>query len=351
MPLEGASIAMISTKALQWMLAAAAFAGAGGASPLNAQTAIRFSLDWKYEGTQSPFLVAADKGYFKAEGLDVTIDTAGGSVEPINRIASGNYQMAFADINSLIKFRDQNPGIALKAVFMVYNNPPFAIVGRKSLGIGNPKSLEGKKLGAPTADGAFAQWPIFVQANGIDASKVAIMNVGFPVREPMLVSGQVDAITGFSFSSYLNVKYSGIPQDDIVVMLMSDYGVKLYGNAIMVNPSFAADKPEAVKGFLRAFVRALKHTAKSPNDAIDSVMKWNETAKREVEADRLAIALRDNILTPEVKKNGFGAVDMARLDASIEQIALTYQFKGERPKGASVFDPSFLPPAADRASD
>ena len=137
---------MTSIRALQCLLTMAALAGA--ASPLNAQTAIRFSLDWKYEGTQSPFLVGVDKGYFKAEGLDVTIDTAGGSVEPINRIASGNYQMAFADINSLIKFRDQNPGVPLKAVFMIYNNPPFAIVGRKSLGISNPKSLEGKKLGA-----------------------------------------------------------------------------------------------------------------------------------------------------------------------------------------------------------
>jgi NitT/TauT family transport system substrate-binding protein len=346
---QGVTIVMTSIRALQCLLTMAALAGA--ASPLNAQTAIRFSLDWKYEGTQSPFLVGVDKGYFKSEGSDVTIDTAGGSVEPINRIASGNYQLAFADINSLIKFRDQNPGVPLKAVFMIYNNPPFAIVGRKSLGISNPKSLEGKKLGAPAADGAFAQWPIFVQANGIDASKVTIMNVGFPVREPMLVSGHVDAITGFSFSSYLNVKYGGVAQDDIVVMLLSDYGVKLYGNAIMVNPAFAAEKPEAVKAFLRAFLRALKYTAKNPDDAINSVMKWNETAKREVESDRLAIALRDNILTPEVKKNGFGAVDMARLDASIEQIALTYQFKGERPKGSSVFDPSFLPAAAERASD
>ena len=117
----------------------------------------------------------------------------------------------------------------------------------------------------------------------------------------------------FFLSSYLNVKYGGVAQDDIVVMLLSDYGVKLYGNAIMVNPAFAAEKPEAVKAFLRAFLRALKYTAKNPDDAINSVMKWNETAKREVEFDRLAIALRDNILTPEVKKNGFGAVDMARL--------------------------------------
>jgi NitT/TauT family transport system substrate-binding protein len=333
------------------MLVVAAFAAIGSASPLHAQTPIRFSLDWKYEGTQSPFLVGVDKGFFKAEGLDVMIDTAGGSVEPINRIASGNYQMAFADINSMIKFRDQNPAVGIKAVFMVYNNPPFSIVGRKSLGISNPKSLEGKKLGAPAADGAYAQWPIFVQANGIDASKVTIMNVGFPVREPMLVSGQVDAITGFSFSSYLNVKYSNIRQDDIVVLLMSDYGVKLYGNAIMVNPAFAESKPDVVRGFLRAFTKALKHAAKNPDDAVNSVMKWNETAKREVEADRLALALRDNILTPEVKKNGFGAVDMARLDASIGQIALTYQFKGDRPTATSVFDPAFLPAAAERASD
>jgi NitT/TauT family transport system substrate-binding protein len=60
------------------------------------------------------------------------------------------------------------------------------------------------------------------------------------------------------------------------------------------------------------------------------------------------MALRDNILTPEVKANGFGGVDMARLDKSIEQIALTYTFKNARPKGADIFDASFLPPPAQR---
>src|SRR5262249_4651868 len=122
------------------------------------------------------------------------------------------------------------------AIFMVYNNPPFAVVARKSRGVTAPRDLEGKKLGAPTADGAYAQWPIFVKANNIDAAKVEIVNVGFAVREPMLVSGQVDAINGFSFSSYINVKHSGIPQEDIVVLLLANYGVSLYGNSIMVNP-------------------------------------------------------------------------------------------------------------------
>src|SRR6188508_581896 len=152
------------------LLAATALFG-GGAS---AQTAIKFSLDFKFEGPAAPFVVAIDKGYFKAEGLDVTIDTAGGSLEPITRVASGTYDMGFGDINSLIKFRDANPGVPIKAIFVVYNKPPFAVVGRKSRSVNAPKDLEGKKLGAPPQDGAYAQWKIFTQANGIDASKVKI---------------------------------------------------------------------------------------------------------------------------------------------------------------------------------
>ena len=194
-------------------LAAAAFLGATLAlAPAHAQQAIKFSLDFKFEGPSAPFLVAIDKGYFKAEGLDVTIDSAAGSLEPINRVASGTYDMGFGDINSLIKFRDANPNNPIKAVFMVYNKPAFSIVGRKSRGVTKPKDLEGKKLGAPAPDGAYAQWKIFTQANGIDASKVTVENVGFPVREPMLAAGQVDAITGFSFSSFINLKdRDGIP--------------------------------------------------------------------------------------------------------------------------------------------
>ena len=293
-------------------------------------------------------MVAIDRGYYKAEGLDVTIDTAGGSLEPLNRLASGTYDIGFGDINSLIKFRDANPGVPIKAIFMVYNKPPFSIVARKSRGVTKPKDLEGKKLGAPAPDGAYAQWPIFVKANNIDAAKVTIENVGFPVREPMLAAGQVDAITGFSFSSYINLKDRGVPADDIVVLLMADYGVNLYGNAIIVNPKFAAEKPEAVKGFLRAFLKGLKDTVKDPTSAVDSVIRRNDVAKKDVELERLQMALKDNILTPEVKAIGFGNIVPARLDAAIDQIALTYNFKVAKPKAGDIFDPSFLPPNADR---
>jgi len=312
-----------------------------------AQTIIRFTLDFKIEGPSAPFLVPLDKGYYRAEDLNVTIDPALGSLQPIERVASGEYDMGFGDINSLIKFRDANSSASVKAIFMVYNRPPFAIIGRKSRGIEKPKDLEGKTLGAPSADGAYAQWPIFAQANSIDVSKVAIENVGFPVREPMLAAGQVDAITGYSFSSYIDLKDKGVPVDDVVVLLMSDYGVLLYGNAILVNTKFAAEHPDAVQGFLRAFLKGLKDTVKQPATAVDSVTKRNGQARKYVELERLNMAIRENIVTPEVKADGYGGIDGDRFARALEQIALTYKFKA-KPKLDDVFDSSFLPATAVR---
>ena len=332
-------------------LASALFFMATLAGAASAQTAIKFSLDFDFEGPSAPFLLPLDKGYYKAEGLDVSIDTAANSLEPIDRVASGAYDMGFGDINSLIKFRDANPGMPIKAVFVLYNRPPFAIIGRKSRGISTPKDLEGKKLGAPALDAAYAQWPIFVQANGIDAAKVTIENIGFPVRNPMLAAGQLDAITGFAFSSFVNLKDRGVPVNDITVLLMADYGVHLYGNAIMVNPKFAAEHPDAVKGFLRAFVKGLKETVKQPSTAVDSVLRRNDLARKDVEIERLKIAIRDNIVTPEVKANGYGGIDSARFERAIDQIALTYKFKADKPKPDDIFDASYLPPAADRKAN
>ena len=308
----------------------------------HAQTAIKFALDWRFEGPAAPYFVAIDKGYYKAEGLDVTIDPGAGSVEPINRVASGAYQVAFADINSLIKYRDNPANAPIKAVMMGYDTPAFAIITLKKTGISKPKDLEGRVLGAPAPDGAYAQWPIFVDANKIDASKVKIENLGFPVREPMLAQGKVDAITGFWFSSYMNLKANGVAGDDIVVMLMRDYGLDLYGNVIIANPEFAKSNPKALAGFIRATLKGIQDTIASPDTAIDSLMKRNQIAKRDVELERLKLAISRNYVTPDVKKNGLGGVDMARLSRSIDQIGLTFKYTN-KPKADDIFTAEFLP--------
>jgi NitT/TauT family transport system substrate-binding protein len=307
-----------------------------------AQVPIKFALDWKFEGPAAPYFVALDKGYYKAEGLDVTIDQGNGSVEGINRVASGTYPMGFSDINSLIKYRDKKENVPVKAVMMVYDTPAFAIVALKKSGIKAPKDLEGKTLGAPAPDGAYAQWPIFVKQNGIDAAKVKVENIGFPVREPMLAQGKVDAITGFWFSSVMNLRAIGVAPEDIVVLMMRDHGVDLYGNAIIANPDFARSNPKAVAGFLRATVRGIQDTIKDPAAAIKSLMKRNEIGNETVELERLKMALEKNFVTAEVRANGFGAVDMARLARSIDQIAIAFPFTA-KPAAGDIFTAEFLP--------
>ena len=318
------------------------------AASASAQTTIRFSNDWKWEGPAAPLLMALDRGWYADAGLDVSMDTGKGSREAIPRVADGsNWQLGSSDINSLIKFQDQNPDLAPVAVMMIYNAPPFAIIGRKSLGVMAPKDLEGRILGAPAPDGAYAQWKAFVKANGIDASKVTIENVGFPVREPMLAAGKVDAITGYSFSSFINLKAKGVGEEDISLILMREHGLDLYGNVIIANRDFAKSNPDAVKAFVAATVRGFQETAKDPEGAVKHVLNHNDVAREAVELERLRMALAQNIVTDEVRSNGFGGVDMDRLERSIDQIADTYEFTN-RPAAADVFDMQYLPAKADR---
>lgn len=342
---------MYSMKNQAIAAAAAAFLGIcsfGGAAPASAQTTVKFALDWKFEGPAAPYFVAIDNGYFKAEGLEVTVDSGPGSVAGIARVAAGTYPLGFFDINSLVKFRDQSPDKAVKAIMMIYDRPPFAIVSLKKSGIVKPKDLEGKILGAPAPDGAYAQWKAFTKVNNVDDSKVKVENVGFPVREPMLAQGKVDAITGFSFSSFFNLRANKINPGDISVMLMADHGIVLYGNAIMVNPEFAAKNPKVVAGFVRAVTKGFIATAKDPDKAIKSVMSRNQIASEPLELERLKMALRDNMVTDWVKANGVGDIDKGRMNKSIEQIADTYQFKNKRPTADDIFTSQYLPPAAER---
>tara|TARA_R110002050_G_scaffold298360_3_gene461588 strand:- start:116 stop:823 length:708 start_codon:yes stop_codon:yes gene_type:complete len=231
---------------------------------------------------------------------------------------------------------------------MVYEKPVFAVVGRKSLGVTeDPKSLEGKKLGAPPPDGAFAQWPAFVEAAGIDTSTIAIESIGFPVREPMLASGDVDAVFGFAFSVILNLKANGVPDEDIATILFADNGLNLYGNAVLVNEDFAAEDPEAVKGFLRALIKGFSDAVADPAAGVEAVLARNEILNSDIELERLEMANSMNIKTPYVIENGFGDVDMARLAASIDTLKISMGLTGAV-AAEDVFDAQYLPPAAER---
>lgn len=301
-----------------------------------------FALDWKFEGPAAPYFTALEKGYFADQDLKVEISAGQGSLDAIPKVATGAFPIGFADINSLVKFLDQNPGAPVTAVMMIYDAPPFAVVGRKSQGVEAPKDLEGKVLGAPPPDGAWAQFPIFAAENDLDVSAITVEPVGFPTREPMLAEGKVDAVTGFSFSSYLNLVRLGVAEDDISTILMSDYGVKLYGNAIIVNTEFAKENPDAVTQFLSAVAHGWKDAIADPKAAVEYMVKYNPASDVDLETRRLELAIESNVMTDYVAENGLGGVDPTRLDAALEQLKMVYEFKTE-PQADLYFTDAYLP--------
>jgi NitT/TauT family transport system substrate-binding protein len=321
---------------------AATFLSAVFAVPAAAQTAMPFTLDWRFEGPAAPYFLAIDNGHFAAEGLTVEISPGQGSLDAIPKVATGAFPVGFADFNSLVRFIDQNPDAPVTGIMVMYNRPAFAVVGRISRGVSTPADLQGRRLGAPPPDGAWAQFPVFAAAQGLDMSTITIEPVGFPTREPMLAAGEVDAVTGFSFTSSLSTVRLGVDPSDISIMLMSDYGVELYGNVIIVNTDFAAANPAAVTGFLRAVAAGLRDAAADPAAGVAAIAARNPALDAGLEVQRLEMALRDNILTPWVMENGLGGIDPARYATALEQIAVTYTFQNPVDPGR-YFTDAYMP--------
>jgi len=311
--------------------------------------AIQFSLDRPIDAAAAPFVMAAAGGLFSAEALAVTTNIASGSSDAIARVAAGTSDFALVDINALMRFRDKDKqgGPRIKAVFVLFNKAPYAIIARKSRGIQALSDIEGKTLGVAEGDLSIRLWPAVAKQNDIKIKHVKQSSISAAVREPMLSAGQIDAVTGFSYLSAINLKDRGVPADDLAVLKFADYGCEAYGFAVIVNPALADAKPEAVKAFVRAVIGGMHLTVKDPGRAVTEVVNRMDGGSRDLELERLHSILRDNVLTGEVRRSGIGGIDPARFERSIDQVAEDFKFQ-KRPQASDIFDDQFLPPLDGR---
>lgn len=315
-----------------------------------ADTPIKMVLNWKYEGPQAWFFLAQDRGYFKAQGIDVQFDQGEGSGASIPKVAAGAYQAGFGDLNALVELAAKEPAQAPVAVDVLYNTPPFAIVVKKDSPIKTPKDLEGKTVGAPANDGALKLFPAFARLAGIDASKVHITNMAPNLREQMLLRGQVDAVFGYLTTVTFSAKAMGIdPARDLRFIRYGDYGMDLYSNAVFFSRDFIKQHPQAVRGFLVALNHGIRDVIANPDAGVDAVMKREPLLNREVEKEKLLATLHNDMSHPEIAKIGLGDVDETRLKRDIAIIVDASKLP-RTPTPAEVFDGSFLPPRADRPS-
>jgi NitT/TauT family transport system substrate-binding protein len=310
-------------------------------------TAIQFTLDRALDASDAPLVLASTRGLFRSENLTVATNIATGPPDAIARVVSGSSDLALVDINVLMRFRDKADAAPVKAVFVLFNKAPYAIIARKSRGVRALSDLEGKTLGVADGDFSIWFWPALAHQNGIKIASVKQAKFSPAVREPMLSAGQVDAVNGFSYLAGVNLRDRGVPADDLTVLRYADYGCEAYGFALIVNPAFAAAKPEAVKGFLRAVIAGTRLAIREPARAVDDVLTLMEGGTRDLELARLRAVIRDNILTDEVKRGGIGGIDPARFDRSVDQLAEDVKFRA-KPAVTDIFDDSFLPPSSGR---
>ena len=325
------AVAIAALTASAWSIAAA-------------PTPLKFQLDWRFEGPAAFFVHPGAKGYYKDNGLDVTVEAASGA-GAIQRVASGTHDLGFADLSALMEFHANNPDAPIKpvAVMVIYNTTPASVMALKKSGIKTAADLTGKKLGAPIFDAGRRTFPLFAQANNVGEVQWTTMDP--PLRETMLVRGDVDAVTGYTFTSLLNLEARGVKREDIVVLPYASHFVKLYGNVIIASPKLIAEKPEALKAFLAAFAKGAKEVIAQPAAAIASLKAKDGLVNTDVEIKRLQLTIETAIDGPGAREEGFGQLRLPRLQLMAEQVAKAYGTKNPVPAHA-VWNGSFLPPAA-----
>src|SRR6266849_6424146 len=246
-------------------------------------TKIGVVLNFAADGGAAGFYHALERGYFRELGLDVHFEPSKGSADAITRTASQASEMGVGDISTLIEFTSRRPEIAPKAVFILHNRSPQAVVSLRSCGIAKLADLHGRILGQGPADAASRMFPALANIAGLDLRRIEIRQFSPQLRDAMLLTKQVDAVTGFDSTVLFNLKANGVAIDDVTIIYYADNGLDVYGNAILVNPPFLQAKPDAVGAFVRAAVRGWRDAIADPKAAMVSLGKHNNLANLQIE--------------------------------------------------------------------
>jgi NitT/TauT family transport system substrate-binding protein len=313
----------------------------------NAQplTKLTFALDWVIGGQHAPFFYTLKKGYFKDEGLDVQL-VPGSGPATVQQIAAGTYDMGFADVTFLIEFKGNNSKqFDVKEVYMVHNDNPNSFLTLKKYHISSLADLKGKRIAASTFSGQKKAWPILVKRKHLPPDYITWVDYAPTLGFQAVVRGKVDAAAGYPNQAGL-MAAAGAKMNDIKIIPFSSLGLDMYGDGIVANGKFIKEHPDIVKKFVLAFNRGLRESVVRPKAAVQTVLDTDPTLQPDAAMAQFTLII-PSMVTPEVRKNGFGPMDIGKLKRQIDDMDDAYHLK-TKPSVADVYDPSFLPPADQR---
>lgn len=312
-----------------------------------AQTPIRFALDWALQGNHGMWALAEDRGIFRREGLAVRMDRGFGSGDTIVKVGSGTYDIGFADFNSAVTFNAANPQNRLVSIYQVFDRTAAAVVTMRGRGMERVQDVAGRSLGAPEGEGSRLLFPAFARAANINTSGIRWTSMAANLRDTMLRTGQVDAVTGFLFTVHFNLVGLGIPEDQILGWPYAENGLDLYGSALFARAEWLERNGETAAKFVRASIEGLRLLLNDVPGGMAALKRREPLFDEALEARRFAMTRDRSILTPNSRANGLGHLDMARAETLVRANAEAYNIANP-PTAASMFTDRYLPPASER---
>jgi NitT/TauT family transport system substrate-binding protein len=307
----------------------------------HAQTKVTFSLDFIPLGRHAPWYAALAQGYFKEEGLDVSIIPSQGTAQTIQAVESGTAQIGYTDVPSLVLARVN--GSRLKMVAVNYQKAPYAIFSLSTgANVTDAKQLEGLTVGSGA--GSFTPKIIqgFMVQKGLDPKKLTVSNIAPPARANALLSGQVPAIEFFVMSKPgLEAGAKGI-NAKLLTFLLADHGLELYSNGIVVSEDYLAKNADTVRKFVRASSRGWKFALENQDKAAQDQIKYIPSLKPETSVAEIKI-VGDLATTPDTRKNGFGWFDPAKMASSLDFVVKYVGISGTPPRAEDLYASGFLP--------
>lgn len=321
-------------------LAAASIVLATSMSALAADKVI-FLLDWLPAGDKAAPYVAQAKGLFAAEGLEVTIQSGRGSSDVVTRLGTGAADMGTGGLAALLQAKAETK-VPVKAIASIYTMQADSIFTAEGSGITTLKDLVGKRIATATFSSSNVTWPLILQSNGIDPSKVELLKVDPGALAPMLAAGRVDGTINWVTVAPGFEGPMSEAKKKLKVISWSDYGYEGYGLSVFASEKFLAERPEVARKVLKALTEANKLAIADPKLAGTSV----KAAVPEVDvgvAEKQFVAsipLMENAVT---KANGVGAFNKALLAKTWEWTAKSQNMPLDKLDPETAVDRSFLP--------
>ena len=278
---------------------------------------VTLKLNWVPGGDHCFYYVAKAKGYFKANGLEVSIERGHGSGDTVKRVELGTVDVGLADTGTLAVARSK--GAKVKVIAMIYSNSPNGIKTRKDTGIKGPKDLIGRTVGVPAGDAQRVLWPALAAANGVDMDKVRLINIKPGAKAQSLAAKRVDAVFDWIVG---NTQYwiAGLDQDKLVIIPWSKFGVNPYGNALMASEKTIKERPDMLKRFLDAAMKAWAWSIEHPDEAVAIFVKSNPEVPPLAGMIRFVNDITNLVDVKEAQEHKLGWVNPERMKETVDNI-------------------------------